>query len=135
MYKPGQQNTNADAFTRLPLSTTPKEVPIPLEIIHMMEHIDTTPVSVSQIHTQTAYDPTLSRVTQFVTNGWAASHDLPPEFQSFVKCKSKLSIQDNCLLWDSRVVVPPKLRDRILQELHNSHPGTCRMKSLACQYI
>ena len=36
---------------------------------HMMEHIDTTPVSVSQIRTQTAHDPTLSRVTQFVMNG------------------------------------------------------------------
>ena len=46
----------------------------------MMEHIDTTPVSVSQIRTQTAHDPTLSRVTQFVMNGWAASHNLVLEF-------------------------------------------------------
>ena len=112
-YKPGQQNAKADAFSRLPLSTTPQEVPIPPEIIHMMEHIGTTPVSVSQIRSQTAHDPTLSRVTQFVMNGWAASHDLPPEFQPFVKHKSELSIQDNCLLWSSRVVVPPKLRDRV----------------------
>ena len=97
----------------------------------MMEHIDTTPVSVSQIRTQTAHDPTLSRVTQFVMNGWAASHNLPLEFQPFVKRKSELSIQDNCLL----VVVPPKLRDRVLRELHNSHPGTSRMKNFARQYI
>ena len=112
-YKPGQQNEYADTFSRLPLSTIPQEVPIPPEIIHMMEHIDTTPVSVSQICTQTAHDPTLSRVTQFVMNGWAASHNLPLEFQPFVERKSELSILDNCLLWGSRVVVPPKLRDRV----------------------
>ena len=48
-YKPGQQNGNADAFSRLPLSTTPREVPTPPELVYMMEHIDTTPVTVSQI--------------------------------------------------------------------------------------
>ena len=68
-------------------------------------------------------------------NGWAASHNLPLEFRPFVKRKSELSIQDNCLLWGSRVVVPPKLRDRVLKELRNSHPGTARMKNLARQYI
>ena len=60
-YKPGQQmQMHADAFSRLPLSTIPQEIPIPPEIIHMIEHIDTTPVSVSQIRTQVAHDPTLS---------------------------------------------------------------------------
>ena len=68
-YKPGQQNTNADVFSQLPLTTTPLEVPTPPEVIDMMELIDTTPVSVSQIRTQTAHDPTLSRVKEFVTNG------------------------------------------------------------------
>ena len=32
-YKPGQQNANADAFSRLPLSTIPQKVPTPPEII------------------------------------------------------------------------------------------------------
>ena len=85
-YTPGQQNANADAFRWLPLSTTPQEVPTPPEVppppevIHMMELIDTTPVSVSQIRTQTAHDPTLSRIMEFVMNGWMAAHTLPPEF-------------------------------------------------------
>ena len=134
-YKPGQQNANADAFSRLPLAITPQEVPTPSEVIHMMELIDTTPVSVSQIRTQTAHDPTLSRVKEFVMNGWTATHTLSPEFQPFVKRQLELSIQNDCLLWGSRVVVPPKLRGRALQELHSLHPGSSRMKSLARQYI
>ena len=101
----------------------------------MMEHIDTTPVTVSQIRTQTDRDPTLSKVKQFVMNGWAATHNLPTEFQPFVKREYELSIQNNCLLWGSRVIVPPKLRERVLQELHESHPGSSRMKRLARQYV
>ena len=67
-YKPGQQNANADAFSQLPLSTTPQEVPTPLEVIHMMELIDTTPVSVSQIWTQIAHDPTGLTLTHYLKN-------------------------------------------------------------------
>ena len=133
--KPGQQNANADAFSRLPLSITPLKVPTPPEVIHMMELIDTTPVSVSQIRTQTAHDPTLSRVKEFVMNGWIATHTLSPEFQPFVTCALGFSIHNDCLLWGNRVIVPPKLRDRVLQELHNLHPESSRMKSLARQYI
>ena len=97
----------------------------------MIELIDTTPVSVSQIRTQTAHDTTLSRVKEFVMNGWTANHTLSPEFQPFVTHELELSTQNDCLLWDSRVIVPPKLRDRVLQELHNSHSESSRMKSFA----
>ena len=101
----------------------------------MMELIDTTPVSVSQIRTQTVHDPTLSRVKEFVMNGWTATHTLSPEFQPFVTSELELSIQNDCFLWGSRVIVPPKLRDRVLQEPHNSHPGSSKMKSLVYQCI
>ena len=134
-YKPGQQNANADAFSRLPLSTTPQEVPTLPEVMHMMELIDTTPVSVSQIWTQTAHNPNLSRVKEFVMNGWTDIHTLSPEFQPFVTRELELSVQNDCLLWGSRVVVPPKLRDRVLQGLYNSHPGSSQIKNLARQYV
>lgn len=68
-YKPGQQNANADAFSQLPLLTTSLKVPTPPKVIHMMELIDTTSVSVSQIWMQTAHDPTLSSIKEFVMNG------------------------------------------------------------------
>ena len=100
-----------------------------------MELIDTTPVSVSQIQIQTAHDLTYSKVKEFVMNGWTDTHTLSPEFQPFVIHELELSVQNDCLLWGSRVVVPPKLRDRVLQELHNSHPGSSQMKSLARQYF
>ena len=50
--------------------------------------------------------------------GWTATHTLSLEFQPFVKCELELSIQNDRLLWGSRVAVPPKLRERALQEFH-----------------
>ncbi|XP_051784745.1 uncharacterized protein K02A2.6-like [Erpetoichthys calabaricus] len=38
-------------------------------------------------------------------------------------------------MWGVRVNVPPKLRPRVLKELHIAHPGIVQMKSLACSYV
>ena len=45
--------------------------------------------------------------------------------------KDELSIQDGCVLWGSRVVVPKKGQPKVLDRLHQGHPGMARMKSLA----
>lgn len=38
---------------------------------------------------------------------------------------------DGCLLWGSRVIVPPPGQAQVMEELHDAHPGVSRMKSLA----
>ena len=44
-------------------------------------------------------------------------------------------MQDGCLLWGCRVVVPPQGREAVITLLHEGHPGICRMKRLARGYI
>ena len=53
----------------------------------------------------------------------------------FAVRQDELSIQDGCLLWGRRVVVPPQVREEVMCELHEAHPGIARMKSLARQYV
>ena len=38
-------------------------------------------------------------------------------------------------MWGIRVVVPEKLRGRVLDELHQSHAGIVKTKSLARSYV
>ena len=38
-------------------------------------------------------------------------------------------------MWGSRVVVLPLGRGKLMDQLHEGHPGTCRMKSLARSYV
>jgi hypothetical protein len=47
----------------------------------------------------------------------------------------ELSVQDNCILWGNRVVVPSQGRRQMVDELHDTHPGICKMKSLARSYL
>ena len=46
-----------------------------------------------------------------------------------------MCIEDGCLLWGHRVVVPGKGRKRALGMLHEAHPGVVRMKKLAKGYM
>ena len=40
-----------------------------------------------------------------------------------------------CLLWGARVIIRPQLQDKVLDEIHEGHPGISRMKSFARSYV
>ena len=44
-------------------------------------------------------------------------------------------MEGDSVLWGVRVVVPAKLRYRVLEELHRGHPGVVRMKALARSHV
>ena len=67
-------------------------------------------------------------------DGWP-DNDLGDEYKPYVSRKNELSVLDGCLLWASRVIVPPQGRQSVLEELHESHSGTRKMKALAQSYI
>lgn len=133
VYKEGSKNANCDALSRLPLptKTEPEES---TELVLLMEHMDSTPVTSDQIKTWTRKDPVLSRVVNHVLKGWPyriEDNDIKPYFSR----KSELSVYDSCLLWGNRVVVPTPGRMTLLSELHEGHQGITRMKMLARSYI
>ncbi|XP_068207101.1 uncharacterized protein [Palaemon carinicauda] len=49
--------------------------------------------------------------------------------------KEELSVQQGCLLWGSRVIIPPQGREQMLRELHQEHLGSTEMKQLARSYF
>lgn len=49
--------------------------------------------------------------------------------------QSELSVFQGCVMWGSRVVIPPQGQSTVLQELHEGHPGMTRMKVLATMYV
>ena len=133
-FKRSEDHANADALSRLPLPEHPESVPLPVETIFLMECLDSSPVTASQIRLWTKRDPLLARVLKFTKEGWpeACLEELNmDDLKPFSSRRMELSVQDDCLLWGSRVVVPLPGRLPILRELHEGHPGISRMKSLA----
>ena len=120
-YKPGSNHSNADLLSRLPLSESVSNVPLPGETVLLMQTLQGSPVTAAQIKAWTDKDPILSRVRNLVLKGWQEMNQdsLRPSEQR----KNELSIEDGCVLWGCRVVVPSVGRERVLEELHAGHPG------------
>ena len=55
--------------------------------------------------------------------------------QTYKNISWELTTEADCLLRGTRVIVPLKLRTKILAELHQSHCGIVRMKALARNYV
>ena len=61
-YKPGEEHSNADVLSRLPLPESINSVPCPGETVLLMEKLQASPVDVKQIRQWTDRDPVLSKV-------------------------------------------------------------------------
>ena len=129
VFKPGSQHANADVLSRLPLPDHPTSVPLPQETVLLMEVLQASPVTAKQIKTWTSHDPVLSKVRDKVLQGWVDTSD--PSMQPYQRRKCELSIEDGCILWGNRIIVPPPGRAKVIDTLHEGHPGMARMKSLA----
>ena len=134
-YKSGSTLNNADAFSRLPQPVTiSADNCFPADLVHLIFHLEATSINAGKIKDWTAKDPLLARVLKYTLSGWPST-PLEDNFKPFIHRKSELSVLDGCLLWGSRIVIPPQGRKIALQELHDTHPGCNKMKGLSRNYI
>ena len=128
---PGVQNGNADLFSQLPLPEASTEVPRPGETVLLLETLQSTPITATLIKTWTARDPVLSAVTEWVPSGWNDTTDDHKRLLPYHQQREELSLEDGCVMWGSRVVIPEVGHKKVLQELHVGQLGMSRIKGLA----
>ena len=132
-YKKGCENVEADTLSRLPLPESPIDVPLPGETVLLLQCLQQSPITATQIKLWTDKDPLLLQVRNFVSNGWPYS--VSEEIQPYFRRRSELTLLDGCLMWGSRVIIPAAGHSATLDELHIAHPGISRMKGLARSYL
>ena len=126
-------HANADSLSRLPL---PDSVPVgnPQDpAIFNLRQIVSLPVTANDVIAATRTDPTLRKLLVYLRRGWPES--VPDHLLPFWRKKEGLSIESDCILWGCRIVIPEKLRQEVMEELHKDHPGVVRMKSLARSHV
>ena len=133
LYRPGEKNGNADGMSRLPVQCMDEEEFRVPNHIHMVDLVHA-PVTSAEVKRETGKDVVLTRVKEFVVEGWPDEFVPGEDFKPYKSRAEELTVEDGCILWGGRVVIPPKFREKILQELHSSHAGMNRMKMLARGY-
>jgi transposase InsO family protein len=128
---PGKDNCTADFLSRKPGIDKPTEdenVSVQVLLVEDEQIINST-----EVKKETAKDPVLSKVLDYMKNGWPEAHD--EELRIYFNKRQEISVEDDILMWDSRVIVPNSLRDFLLKDLHAEHQGMVRMKQLARRYM
>lgn len=133
-YKKGSENCNADALSRLPLPDKPVSTPEPEELNLLINQLEVNGnVDVQRLRQETDRDVVLAKVRHWIKWGWP-SEVSDEKYQPYFRRRHELSLTNDCILWGSRVVIPSPSRTAVLDLLHDTHIGICRMKGLARSY-
>ena len=136
-YRPTKSHATADALSRLPLKDSQTNnndsYGVHFDSVFNFGQLEALPVTAKSIAVATRTDPLLAKVMTYVNSGWP--NHIPPELKPNCQRKHEITIEGYCLLWGIRVLIPKKLHQKVLQELHLDHPGISRMKSLARSYV
>lgn len=130
-YKSSEQHGNCDSLSRLPLPDGSEEEETFEGVFCLVLGL---PVSSQERATATKVDSILSRVFDFTLNGWPA-HVTDTDLQPFFDRRNELTLKQGVIMWGMRIVIPEKLRDQLLLELHEEHLGMSCTKSLARGYL
>ena len=85
--------------------------------------------SLQQLREATKVDDTLAFLKYTIHQGWPDSiKDLPSEIQPFWTFQEEPTIEDGLILKGTRIVIPSKKQDEILQLIHEGHLGLTKCK-------
>ncbi|KAI2644081.1 hypothetical protein H4Q32_030666 [Labeo rohita] len=134
-YRNGAHHCNTDGLSRLSLPTAHQVKMDTVELLKVKQ-LDALPVLCAVVCKESRVDPILSQVTEMVATGcFPHVTDANDLLAPYVNRRDELTMQHGCLMWGWRVVIPPKLRPKVLAELYTGHPGVIRMKAVARSYV
>lgn len=123
-YRSSKENANADAFSRLPVISKDKPWLEEADVVEINQ-INQLPITFFELRDQTERDEELAILLLALKYG----KQITPS-QRFNLNLEEFSLQDGVIMRGARVVVPKILRKKVLNDLHECHFGSSRMKAL-----
>ena len=134
-HVPGKLLCTADALSRAPGPITKADQQLEEEAERIMEvcvkHLPAGQERLRQYAVAQAADPVCSAVMKLCLDGWPERHKIEPALKPYWKVQGELSVHNNLLLFQKRIVVPESLQHKTLGKLHHGHQGIqrCRLRA------
>eukprot|EP00733_Pompholyxophrys_punicea_P000294 Pompholyxophrys_punicea_v1_NODE_69_length_3835_cov_3.436772.p1 type:complete len:299 gc:universal NODE_69_length_3835_cov_3.436772:654-1550(+) len=87
-------------------------------------------LTAKDIQIESRRDPNIAKLLECLQSNRNFPQD-SPDWMAFSRRRPELSVEEGCVLWNSRVIIPEIFRRKVLDELHSGHFGVSKMKSLA----
>lgn len=139
IFRPTELNVNADYCSRIPQSKIHKVIGSPTEVKEEAEgdefdqftlhQIKQLPIRAENIAHHTRKDQHLGKIIQILETGHSLTN------AGYKAPEANYTLAANCLMFEHRVVIPPTLRQQILNDLHAAHVGIVKMKGMARSFV
>ena len=127
-HVPGKSLVIADLLSRKPLAdkTSDTEEDVKYYALSVVSSIPATTPKIQQIRELTAEDKILSRTMKYVMEGWPSIQEVPPDLREMYSVRNCLTVIDELLFYNTRVVIPQALKPEMLTKLHTGHMGVTK---------
>ena len=75
-----------------------------------------------------AEDPECSKIIEFCKSGWPSKHLIKGTVKKYWQVRSSLTLNQNLLLYGSRIVIPQSMRKETMSKIHSGHQGIVRCR-------
>lgn len=138
-YVPTQKLGHADGLSRLPSGPDKdfdsNDYGMKNVVFQIQEEIQSElPITSFQIAQATTSDSNFRILKEAILTGWP-KYFQNSQLEQYFRLRNELSIHNECIMWGTRTVIPPKHRKQLLDYLHLTHAGVVRMKSEARRYF
>ena len=132
-FQPTKAHGNADGLSRLPVKKGSTNADYSEPDLFNIRQIEALPITSGQLKQATRQDAVLSKVLMYTKQGWPTQ--ISELLKPYWNRRLELTLEDDCIMWGTRVIVPCKLQEKVLQELHEVHFGIARTKAIARSYV
>ena len=131
-HMPGKTNSAADATSRYPSPSNPETFDDELAMTAAIHSESNKLIGISWecLVNATKEDTAMSKLLKVIQEGYP-DNAKESGIAIYWMYRESLYILDGVVMYKDRVVVPPSLRDRVLQILHSAHQGVSSMESRA----
>ena len=135
-YIPGPTNQIADCLSRLGVQKDSISLP-KLQVHQITSQLKARNDSLHRTRLATQADDKLAILKHIIQHRWPKTvKEVPQEIQKYWTFHEELTIKDRLILKGTRIVIPDKMREDILKQIHEGHLGfnKCQMRAKETVY-
>ena len=133
-YIPGVTNQLADCFSRL--GDQKDSIKLPKLYVYQITQLSARSDSLHQLRLSTQTDNEPSFLKHTIMQGWPCSiKQVPPFLQPYWTFREELTVEDGLILKGTRIVIPNKQQETILNMIHEGHLALNKCKLQAKETV
>ena len=134
---PGRNNVISDALSRVtPLEFQDSNAEKDILEVNFLQYSSIEEKERDKVLQETNKDPELQALKHAISTGWPAKRSqIPASLHSYWNFRDEFTIESGILMKNSKVLIPERLKQKYLRQIHQGHQGIEACRSRAREFV